>query len=174
MFLILILSLWNLSQAKTKVFVVPHSHSDAGWLVNIDENYNSLCKNVLNNVYNLLKDQPSLKFCWAEILYLAKWLEEYPEKKAGLIEFIQQGRFEIVGGGWVQNDEALPDFELVLHQMEAGFEYVKRELNVTKIPIGWQIDAYGHSTLTPSLFSKLGMNVLVFARLSDKTKVFTI
>ena len=94
-------------EAKNKVFVVPHSHNDVGWLVTIDECYIRYCKHILNNVFDLLNSRPTLKFCWSEMVFLSMWLEEYPEKKTILADLIQQNRFEIIGGGWVQNDEAL-------------------------------------------------------------------
>lgn len=152
------------AHSKTTVFLVPHSHNDAGWLLNIDECYTKYCKPTLSNIFTLLETHPQLKFCWSEVLFLSMYLEEFPLKKELIKEYIKQGRFEIVGGGWVQNDEALPDFELVSLQMQTGFDYLKKELGIDQIKIAWQLDPFGHSSLTSALFDLMGFETLVFAR----------
>ena len=51
-------------------------------------------------------------------------------------KLIDEHRLEIIGGGWTQNDEAMPDFELVIRQMEDGYNFLRKELNITKIKTG--------------------------------------
>ena len=168
-FLILALSSFTLTSCK--VFFVPHSHNDVGWLLTPLDYYNSSSKHILSNMILLLESFPALKFCWAEVYFLQLWLEEYPEQVDTVKGLIQSGRFEIVGGGWVQNDEATADLELTLRQMETGFNYLKKTLNLEKIRVAWQIDPFGHSLLTASLLEKLGFEVLFFARMETKKKV---
>ena len=116
-----------------------------------------------------------MRFCWAESAYLSMWLKEYPEKKIGLKKLIDEHRLEIIGGGWTQNDEAMPDFELVIRQMEDGYNFLRKELNITKIKTGWQIDPFGHSSLTPALWEKMGYESLTVLRIPDPLyKVFYI
>ena len=166
----LICILATVQSAVTKVFVVPHSHNDAGWLVDVQQSYSKYCRFTLDNIFMILEKVPSFKFCWSEMIFLSMWLEENPSQKEKLKEYIKAGRFEIVGGGWVQNDEALPDFELVIRQMETGFDYLKQELGVNKVKIGWQLDPFGHSSLTASLWEKMGFDVMVVARIDEFLK----
>ena len=154
--------------SSIEVFIVPHSHNDPGWNESIDWYYTNFTRDILNNVITLLKENPLFKFSWAETIFLSMWLKENPDQKSLLKSFITQKRFEIVGGGWVQNDEALVDFELVIRQMELGHSYLKEELNVTNIKIGWQIDPFGHSSLTPALFEKMGFEALVMSRIDAR------
>jgi alpha-mannosidase len=158
-----------------EVFLIPHSHNDVGWLLTMDQYYDQRTHFILNNVFDLLTEDPLIKFSWAESAYLSRWLTEYPEKKEGLKQFISEGRLEIIGGGWTQNDEASPDFELVIRQQEIGYNFLKKELNVTKIRTGWQIDPFGHSSLTPALWEKMGFETMVFQRIPEPLyKVKTI
>jgi alpha-mannosidase len=119
----------------------------------------------------MLKTIPSLKYCWSEIVFLKWWLEEYPENIPILKDLIKSKRFEIVGGGWVQNDDALPDFELTLRQMETGLEYINKTLGVSQVNIGWQLDPFGHSSMIPVLWEKMGFEALVVARIDYQYKV---
>ena len=164
-------SLVLLGVLSIQVFLVPHSHDDVGWLKTVDQYYLTETRNVLNNMYEILNSDPEIKFNWAESAYLNMWITEYPEKKQRFKELIAEGRVEIIGGGWTQNDEANPDFELVVRQMEDGYNFLRKELNVTKIKSGWQIDPFGHSTLTAALWEKMGYETLTFVRVTDFYKV---
>ena len=156
------------------VFLIPHSHIDAGWIKTLEEYYSQDVKNILNNMLGLLEVMPSIKFVWSEISFLSMYLNEFPEKKSVILKYIKEKRFEIVGGGWVQNDEALPDFEIVLRQMEAGFEYLNRELNISNVRIGWQIDSFGHSSLTAALLEKMGYECMIISRNDQNYNVLCI
>jgi len=172
MFVLRALLVLCLCQAKTNVFVVTHSHNDAGWLETISDYYVYSVKHTLNNIFLQLERRPSFKFCWSEIIFLSMWLEEYPERKEPLKKLISQGRFEIIGGGWVQNDEALPDFESVLRQHEIGFNYIKKELGINEVKVGWQLDPFGHSSLTAALFERMGIESTFFARVDYRIKSY--
>lgn len=172
--LLILLSIPILICAKTKVFVVLHSHNDAGWLETADYYYENQSQYILETMLDLLQENTSLKFSWAEVYFLSRYLEDHPTKKPIVKKLIQEKRLEIVGGGWVQNDEALPDYELVLRQMETGFEYLRTELNVTQIKTGWQLDPFGHSSLTAALWEKMGFESLVISRVELNHRVSLI
>jgi len=74
-----------------------------------------------------------------------------------------------VGGGWSQNDEANPTPLAVISQMSSGHAYLKQHFNFTP-SVGWQIDPFGHSSVTPSLFASMGFRALVLNRLHHKVK----
>ena len=169
--MLFLLSILLIAQSKTKVFVVLHSHNDAGWLETAEDYYKNFTQYIISNVIDLLSSDPSYRFSWAETYFLSTYLEQHPSDKAKVKDLINSGQLEIVGGGWVQNDEALPDYELVIRQMETGFQYLKQELNVTRIKTGWQLDPFGHSSLTAALMEKMGFETLVISRVELNIRV---
>ena len=72
------------------------------------------------------------------------------------------------------NDEALTDFEGVTRQMVAGHRFFNATLGVDTIKVAWQLDPFGHSSLTPALFERMGFEYLVMSRISADTRVLSI
>ena len=157
--------------ASLNIHIVPHTHIDAGWVVTPDRYYIEYASPILTNLMTLLCEFPDFKFVWSEAIFLKRFLSEYPKYIPWIKRFIESGRFEIVGGGWIMNDEALVDFEGVTRQMTAGHRFFKDVLGVENITVAWQLDPFGHSSLTPALFEKMGFEYLVMSRIHGDYKV---
>ena len=157
--------------SSLNVFLVPHTHIDAGWIDTPDHYYSIYASPILNNIIRLLDEFPRCKFVWSEAVFLHRFLSEFPASIPKLKQFIAEGRLEIVGGGWVMNDEALVDFEGVTRQIIAGHRFFKEALGVENITVAWQLDSFGHSSLTPALFEKMGFKYLVMSRIHGEYKV---
>ncbi|KAF5822989.1 putative mannosyl-oligosaccharide 1,3-1,6-alpha-mannosidase [Helianthus annuus] len=49
--------------------------------------------------------------------YLERWWRDAPDaKKEALVRLLQNGQLEIVGGGWVMNDEANSHYFAIIEQ----------------------------------------------------------
>lgn len=64
-----------LNTHKLKVFVVPHSHNDPGWLRTFDAYYRSTTQYILSNILTELTSHKNLTFIWTEISYFSRWYE---------------------------------------------------------------------------------------------------
>lgn len=157
--------------AALNIFFVPHSHIDVGWVRTVDDYYTMHAFPIISNILILLSEDPSRRFVWSEAIFLQRFLEENPEKIPVFKEYLKEGRLEIVGGGWVMNDEALVDFEGLIRQMTAGHNFFHKVLDVEHIKVAWQLDPFGHSSLTPAVFEKMGFEQMVMARISGNYRV---
>lgn len=154
---------WN-KHHKLKVFVVPHSHNDPGWLRTFDEYYDHDTKGILTNMLRHLNANENMKFIWAEISYLARWFEKlsHDDKKI-LKKIVERKQLEIVTGGWVMPDEANSHWLCILQQLTEGQLWVKNNLNITPTT-SWSIDPFGYSATMPYLLKGARMNNLLIQR----------
>ena len=104
---------------------------------------------IFENVIDSLLQDPSKRFNWAETVYFSMWWNAANESRQNdLRQLVQRGQWEFVGGGWVQNDEAVAHYAAVIDQMTLGHLFLLSTVGV--VPrVGWQIDPFGASSITP-------------------------
>mmetsp|Transcript_23121 Transcript_23121/g.41264 ORF Transcript_23121/g.41264 Transcript_23121/m.41264 type:complete len:1044 (+) Transcript_23121:18-3149(+) len=154
-----------------ELFIVPHSHCDPGWIEPIDYYYDNHVKFILSNIITLLDGDEDRRFVWSETSFLERWYaEQKKETQKAFADHIKSGRLEIVGGGWVQNDEALTDFETVISQLERGHSFLNKTFGISHPKVAWQIDPFGHSAITPTIMQKFGFEELVINRIDERFK----
>eukprot|EP01132_Coremiostelium_polycephalum_P000649 gene649-803_t len=152
------------------VLVIPHSHCDSGWLYTYQEYSYPTVMSIIGSVIDVLENDRSKTFQWAEIGFFKNWWNQQgDEKRESVKRLIKNKQLEFIGGGWVQNDEATANIDDVIEQMTEGHQWLREHLNYT-VDIAWQIDPFGHSSLTPSLFSRMGFKAMIGNRVSQTTK----
>ena len=154
---------------KTKplrIFVVPHSHCDPGWIKTFDEYFQSQTKQIISSVIESLLKDPRRKFIWAEISYFEWWWKEQSEStQQDVRKLLKNKQFEFVTGGWVQPDEANTQLYAMEIQLEEGHDFIKKTFGEEYIPkYGWSIDPFGYSPTMAYLLKKHGFKGMLIQR----------
>ena len=157
------------------VHVVPHTHDDVGWLKTVDEYYygwNNTIQNVsveeiITSVIESLLENSARTFTYVEMKFFTMWYYQQPPHVQRdvhyLIHTTQQLSF--VNGGWCMHDEGTTHYMGMIDQTTLGHDFLHHELKYFP-SVGWQLDAFGHSSIQQSLMThKVGFNALYFGRI---------
>ncbi|KAJ0173745.1 hypothetical protein K1T71_010894 [Dendrolimus kikuchii] len=163
-------SQWN-QKNKLKVFIVPHSHNDPGWLKTFENYYKSQTKAIFNNMVEKLLEGSGRKFIWAEISYLSLWWnsDATDKDKAIFKDLLKTGQLEIVTGGWVMNDEANSHWLSIIQQLTTGHQWLIDNIGYTP-KNGWAIDPFGYSSTQPYLLKLAGFENTLIQRVHYRMK----
>ncbi|GAV80833.1 Glyco_hydro_38 domain-containing protein/Glyco_hydro_38C domain-containing protein/Alpha-mann_mid domain-containing protein [Cephalotus follicularis] len=149
---------------RLKVFVVPHSHNDPGWKLTVDEYYERQSRHILDTIVDTLSKDVRRKFIWEEMSYLERWWRDASEnKRESFTSLVKTGQLEIVGGGWVMNDEANSHYFAIIEQITEGNMWLNETLGV--IPKNsWAIDPFGYSSTMAYILRRMGFENMLIQR----------
>lgn len=134
---------------QLKVTAVGHAHLDLAWLWPIRESKRKAKRTFASAIY-LLKNYPDFHFVIPQPQQLA-WMKELdPKLYEELKAFAKEGRVEIVGGGWVENDTNVPCEESLVRQELYGQKFWKEEFG-HYVRLRWLPDTFGYSACLPQV-----------------------
>jgi alpha-mannosidase len=152
------------------VFAAGNAHIDMAWLWPWTETV-EVTRNTFGSVLKLMQEFPELKFTHASARTYA-WMEEkYPDLFQQVQRRVKEGRWEIVGGMWVEPDLNMPDGESLVRQLLVGKRYFKDKFGVN-VRIGWNPDSFGYNWQLPQIYKRSGLDYFVTQKIawSDTTK----
>jgi alpha-mannosidase len=95
-----------------------------------------------------------------------EWIaDKYPDMNAEIKRRIQEGRWEIVGGMWVEPDLNMPDGESLVRQILVGKRWFKNAYGVDT-RIGWNPDSFGYTWQLPQIYKKSGIDYFVTQKMA--------
>ncbi|KNC56371.1 alpha-mannosidase 2 [Thecamonas trahens ATCC 50062] len=155
---------------ELNVFILAHSHCDPGWLNTFEGYFQRDVNAILSNVVTALQQDARRRFIWAEISFFSRWYSRQSEETRQTVEdLVASGQLEFVEGGWVQADEADTNYVSIMNHIAEGHAYLKAHFGV-RPRFAYQIDPFGHSSATPSLFARMGFEGLVINRIHHALK----
>ncbi|MFM8826427.1 MAG: alpha-mannosidase, partial [Actinomycetota bacterium] len=105
--------------AAHRVTATGHAHLDTAWLWPVRETRRKALRTFANAVH-LLERNPDMVYCHSQAQHYAWVAEDDPAMFARIKVLVAEGRWEPVGGMWVETDLNLPDGESLLRQMVQG------------------------------------------------------
>ncbi|ULT82208.1 hypothetical protein L3Y34_011880 [Caenorhabditis briggsae] len=155
--------------------LIPHTHDDLGWIKTVDQYFWGAkpelvpvgVQYIYNTVVEELMKNPERRFSFAETGFLWRWWTTTTDKNREKFKYlIQTGQIEMIGGGWVQNDEATSHYVDILDQMTLGLYRLSHTFGKCGKPVtGWQIDPFGHSREMANIYAQMNYTSLYFARI---------
>ena len=136
-----------------------NSHIDAAWLWPWTETVD-VVRRTFSTALQLMNEYPGYTYTQSAAAYNEWMAEKYPSMNAEIKRRIQEGRWEIVGGMWVEPDLNMPDGESLVRQLLVGKRWYKQAYGVD-VRIGWNPDSFGYNWQLPQIYKKSGIDYFV-------------
>lgn len=147
---------------KPVIHVIPNAHLDPVWLWDAREGHNegiATCRTMVD----LLDANPDLTFIRGEAAIYEHVRRHDPATFQRILRLIRAGRWDAVGGTWIQPDTNQLESEVLCRHFEVGLRYFREKLGV-RVTCGWQADSFGHSAGLPDVFAAGGVENFAFTR----------
>jgi alpha-mannosidase len=149
---------------KATLHLTGNSHIDAAWLWPWTETVDVVHR-TFGTAAQLMDEYPTYTFTQSAAQYNEWMAEKYPPLNATIKRRIHEGRWEVVGGMWVEPDLNMPDGESLARQLLIGKRTFKQLYDVD-IRIGWNPDSFGYNWQLPQIYKKSGIDYFVTQKMS--------
>ena len=141
-----------------------NSHIDAAWLWPWTETVD-VVKRTFGTALQLMDEYPRYTYTQSAAAYNEWIADKYPWMDAEIKKRIQERRWEIVGGMWVEPDLNMPDGESLVRQLLVGKRWYKQAYGVD-VRIGWNPDSFGYTWQLPQIYKKSGVDYFVTQKMT--------
>lgn len=153
---------------QKRLHMIGNAHIDPVWLWQWQEGYQET-KATFRSALDRMNEYPEFVFAASSAAIYA-WIEESdPEMFNEIKQRVQEGRWKIVGGWWIEPDCNIPSGESFVRQGLHGQRFFNEKLGVTAT-VGYNVDSFGHNGMLPQILRKSRMPYYVFMRPSPHEK----
>jgi alpha-mannosidase len=144
---------------QAKIDLDGNSHIDAAWLWPRSETID-VVRRTFTTALQLMNEYPDYVYTQSAAQYNEWMADKYPDLNAQIKQRVKEGRWELVGGMWVEPDLNLPGGESTVRQLLIGQRYFQKEYGVTA-RIGWNPDSFGYNWQLPQIYKRSGLDYFV-------------
>lgn len=144
---------------------VGHAHIDVAWLWTLGQTVRKSGR-TFSNVLRLMEQFPDYKFSQSQAQLYQYTEEHYPEIFEQIKERVQEGRWEPMGGTWVEPDCNAIGAESLARQFLLGRTYFRKHFGDVDTPVLWLPDTFGYSWALPQLIKQAGMKYFITHKMS--------
>ncbi|TLS54284.1 alpha-mannosidase [Paenibacillus antri] len=129
--------------------MVGQSHIDVAWLWPVRETVRKTSR-TFSTVCTLMEEYPEFTYSQRQPQLYAFAKERYPELYEKIKARVAEGRWELVGGMWVEPDLNIPSGESLVRQILYGQRFYEAEFG-KRSNIEWLPDTFGYCASLPQI-----------------------
>lgn len=153
---------WPPDAASLHLQMIGNAHIDAPWLWPLSE-ADAVVHSTFRSALDRMKEYPELKMTTSSSQFYV-WIEATdPSMLNEIREQVKAGRWDLVGGWWVEPDVNIPSGESLIRQGLYGQRTLER-LFGRRADVGYNPDSFGHNGNVPQILKLQGMPYYVFMR----------
>ena len=155
---------------KKKLYMIGNSHIDPVWFWNWEEGMQEV-KSTFASALERMKEFEDFRFTSTSTAFF-EWIEAIlPDMFEEIKRRVEEGRWELTGGWFIEPDCQLPCGEALVRQGLYGQRYLKSRFG-RMAQAGSNVDSFGHSPVLPQILQKSGMKEYIVMRPRLDTPVF--
>ncbi|MBN8527293.1 MAG: glycoside hydrolase family 38, partial [Planctomycetes bacterium] len=142
--------------------LVANAHLDPVWLWDWRDGLTEgiiTCRTMLD----LMDEFPDFTFIRGEAAIYRHIEEHDPATFARIARRVAEGRWDVVGGTWVQPDTNLPATETFVRHYHEGQRYLASRFG-KPVRVAWAADSFGHAAGLPDVMAGAGIEGFAFTR----------
>jgi alpha-mannosidase len=148
--------------AKYTFHLIPNAHLDPAWLWDWREGLTEgiiTCRTILD----LMDEDEDLTFIRGEAAIYDHIERNDPKTFKRIAKYVAKGRWDVVGGTWIQPDTNLPATETLARHYAVGQNYFESRFG-NKVRVAWAADSFGHAAGIPEILVSAGIESIAFTR----------
>ena len=150
--------------AQADIHMVGNSHMDAAWLWPWTETVDTV-RRTFGTSLQLMDEYPQYTYTQSAAQYFAWMQNKYPAMFSRIQKRVKEGRFELVGGMWIEPDLNIPSGESQVRQILIAKRYFIKHFGVD-VKIGWNPDSFGYNWQLPQIYKKSGIDFFVTQKMA--------
>ncbi len=144
---------------------IGHAHMDIAYLWPISQIRRKNAR-TYSNVLRLMDRHPDVTFSHSQPQLYAYTKQDYPQVFDAIKTRIAEGRWEVMGGMWVEADCNIPSGESLVRQIVLGRRWFEEEFGDVETPVLWLPDTFGFPWSLPQLMKQAGLEYFVTNKLN--------
>jgi len=153
---------WPPEAGKLRFHMIGNGHIDPVWLWQWSEG-ESVVLSTFRSALDRMKENPDVTFTASSAQFYEWVAETDPQMLQEIRRRVEEGRWSIVGGWWVEPDVNSPSGESLARQGLYG-QATFRRLFGRMAHVGYNPDSFGHPATLPQIYKLQGMDAYVFMR----------
>ncbi len=141
-----------------------NAHIDTAWLWPFRETERKVAR-TFSNALALMDEDPDVVFASSQVQHLAWIAQGHPDLFQRIKARVDEGRWIVVGGTWVEPDGNMPSGESFARQFLQGQTWLADNLGLT-VDVFWLPDTFGYSAGLPQIARAAGCDTFVTQKLS--------
>lgn len=150
------------SAGRGTLHMIGHSHIDPVWLWQWPEGFQEI-KATFRSALDRMIEFDDFVYTASSAAFYDWVARNDPDMFTEIAERVREGRWQVVGGWWVEPDCNVPCGESFARQALIGQRWFAEHLGVTAT-VGFNPDSFGHHGMLPQILAGSGLSSYVFMR----------
>jgi alpha-mannosidase len=153
---------WGSDAAGLRLHMIGNAHIDAVWLWTWPEG-DAVTNSTFRSALDRLNDDPQITMTTSSSKFYEWVADNDPALLASIRKRVQEGRWDLVGGWWVEPDVNIPNGEALARQGLYG-QLTLQRLFGKMAKTGYNPDSFGHPGSLPQILKLQSLDNYVFMR----------